>query len=155
MVIATGCSPQRRLARLLERYPLPETRDTIYIPGKIIYRDTIVFKYLPGETQVNNVYVEVPKTLPDTIIMVQTTLARAFAHLDDNHLGLELVQFDSVFRFKLDSAIFENTPDTVKIETIKEVPKLIPPKPFYKNGFFVLVGLIVLTLFLFFLIGRK
>jgi len=151
-LILASCSPQRRLARLLERHPLPETHDTLYLPGETIYKDTTITRYLPGETVVFDLLVDVPIDIPDTFLIAETTLATALAHLKDNRLGLELIQKDSVFKFLLEKAIRENR-DTVRIETVKEVPKLIPPNPFWKNGFWVVGGLLVLMILL--LILRK
>ena len=155
LVILASCSPQRRLARLLERHPQPEKIDTLYLPGETIYKDTTVFKYLPGETVTVNVPFDVPIDIPDTVIIAETSFATALAYLDDNHLGLDLIQNDTVFQWKLDSAIRENTPDTLKItnETIVTVEKLVN-KPFYRSGFFILAGLIIIALLFYFLLRR-
>lgn len=153
IIILASCSPQKRLARLIEKYPIPETIDTLYLPGPIFFKDTIITKYLPGETDTVEILITVPIDLPDTSIHAATTLARATAYLDDNRLGLNLVQLDSLFQWKLDSAIQEHL-DTVRI--IKKIPYPVieKAKPFYKNGFFILAGLVVLILLLFFIFRK-
>ena len=145
-----GCSPQKRLARLLERYPIQPIVDTLYLPGPIFFKDTIITKYLPGETDSVEILIPVPFDIPDTSIYAFTTLAHATARLEDNRLGLDLVQLDSLFQWKLDSAIREHS-DTVMI--LKEVPYPVikKAKPFYKNGFFILAGLILVGMILLFL----
>lgn len=155
IVILAGCSPTKRLARLLERYPMEPTVDTVY-RDTTIYRDTVVTKYLPGESVVNNVYVEVPGTLPDTVIWAETSLAYAAAHLESNHLGLELIQYDSVFKWKLDSALVQNI-DTVIIT--RDVPypiieKAKGVKTFWRSAAIVL-GVIVLIGMILLLVVRK
>jgi len=153
IVILAGCSPTRRLARLLDRFPLPadtliEYRDTI------IYRDSIIFEQIPGDTVWRDTIIPVEVDIPDTELKTASTYSEATAWILDNRLGLELIQYDTILQFILDSVKVHQI-DTVYVEVIKDIPTSVNPNPFYKNGFFVLVGLIVLTLFLFFLIGRK
>lgn len=155
IMVLASCSPQRRLARLLERYPLPETHDTVYLPGKTIYKDTIITRYVPGDSVEVEIPIFVPVDIPDTAIRANTGLASATAYLQDNTLGLRLIQNDSLFKFLLDSAIRENI-DTVRIEIVKEVPKLVPPNPFWKNGFWILTGVLILSIIVFaFFVTRK
>lgn len=154
LVILASCSPTKRLARLLERHPQPEKRDTLYIPGETIYRDTTVYKYLPGEVSVESTYIDVPISIPDTFIEASTSAADAIAYLQDNVLGLQLIQFDTVIQWKIDSALVYHT-DTIKVnvEKIVTVEKMVN-KPFYKNGFFILAGLISIALLFYFLLKR-
>lgn len=154
IAILASCSPQRRLARLLERYPVPEKIDTVYAPGQTIYRDTTVFKYLPGQVAVESLYIDVPVPIPDTFITASTATADAIAYLQDNELGLQLIQYDTVIRWKIDSALVTQR-DTVVItrDKIVTVEKLVT-KPFYRNGFFILAGLILIVLVLFFVLRK-
>lgn len=154
IVILAGCSPTRRLARLLERYPLPEKIDTLYLPGETVYKDTTIYRDVPGETVEVAVPVDVPVNIPDTSILAETTLARAEASLKDNVLSLKLEQLNQIYQFKLDSAIREHS-DTIQI--IKEIPFPVieKAKPFYKNGFFILAALVVLLLVFVFAFRRK
>jgi len=156
MIVLVGCSPTKRLARLLERYPIPETHDTVLIPGEVIYRDTIIYKYLPGESTVNNVYFHDTVNIPDTIIMAETTFARALAHLDDNHLGLELIQFDTVFKWKLDSAIRVNR-DTIRITNDIPYPVITERgvKSYWRVVAITLFGIILIAMILLFAFRKR
>jgi hypothetical protein len=154
IVILAGCSPTRRLARLLERYPIPEKIDTLYTPGKTIYRDTTVYKYLPGEVSVESLYIDIPISIPDTFIEAHTSTADAIAYLQDNVLGLQIIQYDTVIKWKIDSALVYHR-DTVVITKDIPYPVIEKAKPFYKNGFFILAGLILVSLVLFFVFRRK
>jgi len=154
MIILAGCSPSQRLARLLERYPLPETLDTLYLPGETIYKDTTVFKYLPGETDTVELYVDVPVDLPDTTLVSHTELATATVTLYNNVMSLWLTQHQALFQWKLDSVIQMHS-DTVFIEKEIPVKEYIKPNSFWKHGFYILAGLIVIVLFLFFLLRRN
>jgi hypothetical protein len=153
-VILAGCSPQKRLARLLERYPIRPTVDTFYKVGPTIYRDTVVFRYVPGETVTQSIYIDVPVDIPDTFMEVESSMATALAWLQSNELGLELHQKDSVFEFKLDSALQVNK-DTVEVIRDMPYPVIEKAKPFYKIGFYILGGIVVLMLFFLFLFRGK
>ncbi|MHA1382091.1 MAG: hypothetical protein ACTSRG_27275 [Candidatus Helarchaeota archaeon] len=83
-------------------------------------------------------------------IYMQTTLCSATAKVAGERLKMRLVQKDSIFQFKLDSAIRANRQI---ITQTKIVEKPIPPKPFWKNGFFVLAGILILLLI--FLVIRR
>lgn len=154
IVILAGCSPTKRLARLLERYPLAETHDTLYLPGETVYKDTTVFKYLPGEISSESIYIDVPISIPDTFIEVKTSTAKAIAWLDSNELGLQVIQYDTVIQWKIDSALVYHTDTIIVIHDIP-FPVVEKVKPFYKNGFFILAGLILVGLAMFFLLRRK
>jgi len=153
-VSLVGCSPQKRLARLLERYPIQPIVDTFYKVGPIIYRDTVVFRYIPGETVTQSVYIDVPVDIPDTFMEVESSMATALAWLQSNELGLELHQKDSVFQFKLDSAIRVNR-DTIIITNDIPYPVIEKAKPFYKNGFFIVAAIMLLMLLFLFLFRGK
>ena len=152
LVILTGCSPQRRLARLLERFP-PDITTTIEYRDTTIYKDTTLYKYLPGDTVWDEIVIETPVQLPDTAISLTTSLAQATASLENNRLGLRLTQLDSIFQWKLDSALVTNI-DTVLITNDVSYPEIEKVKPFYKNGFFILAGLILIGLVLFFVFRK-
>jgi len=144
LVILVSCSPQRRLARLLERYPLPQ--DTVVIvKDTTIYRDTLLFAYFPGDTVYKDTLIPFEIDLPYMELKTRSTMAFARSWVLNNRLGLELIQYDSLFQFKLDSAL-RNDIDSIFVEVIREVPVIIKPKPFYRNGFFILLGLILFAL---------
>lgn len=153
LVILAGCSPQRRLARLHERFP-PDTITKIEYRDTIIYRDTTLFRYLPGDTVVIIDSFAVEVDLPYMELTRASTLAEAKAWVQGRAMGLELIQKDSMFQFLLDSALVNNI-DSIFI--LKEVPfpVEIKPNPFYKNGFFILAGLILIGMLLWFLFRKR
>jgi len=155
IVTLAGCSPTKRLARLLEKYPLPVGVDTVY-SDTTIYKDTTVYVTLPGEVVRDCIYIDVPVILPDTAIYLETSLAYSYVYLRENRVISLLYQRDSVLAVMLDSAIRTHS-DTIKITEVTTVPKYIQPKSFkfYRSGFFILSVLIVLTIALFFLLGRR
>ena len=105
--ILAGCSPQKRIARLLERFPLDssiviEYRDTT------IYKDTTIFERIPGDTVWRDAILPIEVDLPYMELKTRSSLAEARAWILDNRLGLELIQYDTIFIFKLDSALSQD-----------------------------------------------
>lgn len=174
VILLCGCSPQRRLARLHERFP-PDTTRTV----EIVYRDTIIKVPIPGDTAYIETKIPVPyldidsiskllglnedqKTIIDDLnkqltssfdvapIYNETDLAKSKAWIEDGILKSELYQKDSILNIKLDSAIMENkTTDRIPY------PVIVKAKPFYKNGFFILAGILLISLILIFAFRRK
>jgi len=144
-ILMTGCVTQQRC---LVKFP-PDTITQIETVHHTEYKDTIVYKYLPGDT----VYAEKEIILTkDSIIYVtvdpvrvETELATAKAWIVNRKLKLLLQQKDSVLQFKLDSAIRLHT-DTI-VYTNQVVHKVPVKKPVTSYFFFwVMVGLFALTL---------
>lgn len=138
-LISTSCVTQRRC---YDKFP-PDTvkivRDTT------IYKDTTIYIHLPGDTVRDSI--PVPVSIPPDInrkpAEAHTSLAHARAWIENRQLKLELTQKDSLFQVQLDSAIRANKHQ----ETITRiVEKPLPPKPFYKVGFFILLGLVLFTI---------
>lgn len=156
IAILASCSPAKRLARLLEKYPQPVEIDTVYTPGKTIYKDTTVFKFFPGEVSVESVYIDVPVAIPDTFIEAHTSTADAIAWIQNNELGLQLIQYDTLIQWKIDSAIRIHS-DTIYIEKEQIVTVTeYKDRSFYKSGFFIFGGLVlVMLLLLFWFLKRK
>ena len=152
LVILASCSPQKRLARLLEKYPLP-TETEIEYRDTIIYRDTVVYIYMPGDTIRDSVLIPVEVDMPYMELKRAVMYAEATAWIRNNQLGLQIIQYDTLFKFKLDSAIKMNI-DTLIIKEIVTVPEIIKQNSFWKHGFLVLAGLILIGLVLFFLLKR-
>jgi len=148
VIILSGCSIERHIAWHLQKHPLPAIHDTTYIINTFI-RDTIVYEQIPGDTVVDSIPIPVEIDLPYMELKRISTWSEATAWIRDNRLGLELVQYDTVIQILLEAAIVEHR-DTVKIITTVEVPVLVKPKPFWKHGFFVLAGLIVVSMILLF-----
>jgi hypothetical protein len=152
IVILAGCSPQKRLARLLDRYPL--SQDTVIeYRDTTIWRDTTITRLIPGDTVFRDTLIPFEVDLPDTELKTTSTFAEASAGIRSNVLWLELIQYDTVFVFKLDSALRQDI-DTVFVEVVKEVPTLVKQSSFWKHGFLVLAGLILIGLCLWFLLKR-
>jgi hypothetical protein len=116
LLLTVGCVTSKRCS---EKFPptVISTVDTIHV---IEYRDTIIEKYLPGDT----VYSVEQIVVTDTVIKVlrpveaETELANAKAWIDNDLLRLRLIQKDSILRFKLDSAIRVSS-DTITITTVE------------------------------------
>ena len=137
LVLLTGCVTQRRC---LKKFPPIVSIDTV-IKDTTIYRDTTVYVYLPGDTVYRDTVIEVPVGLYVPPVTAETELARARVWIQAQRLRLELVQKDSLLQFKIDSAVRANS--RVEYITKTETTQL-PPKPFFKRGFFILAGVIFL-----------
>ena len=141
VVILSSCITQKKC---FNRFP----PDTITVKqDTTIFRDTIVFKKIIGDT----VYVE--KHIPHIIytersyepIFLKTSLCASKSWIAGNRLKMRLIQKDSIFQFKLDSAIKANKQIITKTKIIE---KPIAPNPFWKNGFFILGGILIIFLIL-------
>ena len=154
VILLCGCSPQRRLANLLERFPQDITT-VIEYRDSVIYRDTTITKYLPGEIVIDSFLIRVPVEvpIPDTSFVLSTSLATSTTWLEDNVLGMSLFQNDTLLTFLIDSAILENT-DTTFITLKIPYPVIEKVGTFWKHGFLVLAGLILIGLILFFVLKR-
>ena len=148
ILILISCSPQKRLIRLLDRHPyLMEevSNDTI------IYEDSLVVVEIPGDTVWNFLEIYQLEEIPDTSLKATTEFAEASAGISSGKLWLELIQTDTMMVFQLDSVLVTRI-DTVF--SIIPVPEKIKPNPFWKHGFFVLAGLVLISLILLFLFQR-
>ena len=155
VILLCGCSPQKRLARLLERFPI-DTTTIIEYRDTVIYRDTLVTRYLPGEIVIDSVMVRIPVEvpIPDTSVTLHTSLATSIAWLEDNVMGMRLIQYDTLFQFLLDSAIRENS-DTITITNNIPYPVIEKTGLFWKYGFITLAGLILILAVLWFLLRKR
>ena len=147
MVILVSCSPQRRLARLLTRYPIPA--DTV-VQTHTVYEPDSIPVYIPGDTVVNEVLIETTVDLPDTTISAETDYARAEAGLLDNILWLELIQTDTVVEIVVDSVKVTEYVDRIVTKTVVGSA----PSDFWKHGFLVLMGLLIVAVILRYLLKR-
>lgn len=152
LVILVSCSPQKRLARLLDKYPL-DTETVVQYRDTTIYRDTIIFVQIPGDTIIDSILIPVEVDVPYMELKRAVTYAEATAWIQNNRLGLRIIQYDTLFRFKLDSAIRMNI-DTMFVQETITVPEYIKQNSFWKHGFLVLAGLILIGLILLFLLKR-
>ena len=151
LLLLSGCVTQKRC---LDKFP-PDTVTVTH--DTTIFKDTMVFRKIKGDT----VYIErilyhympsehTPIKRNYEPILLQTALCVARSYIAGNRIKMSLVQKDSVFQFKLDSAIRANKKVVIKT---KIVEKPIPPNPFWRNGFFVVGAILILLLV--FLVWRK
>ena len=149
--VVVSCATEKRC---LNKFPPREVHDTI-TNNVTIYRDTTIYKEIPGETVVKEVPILLPTPMPEIEpVRAEVDLASAEARILKDKLRLTLIQKDSILEFKIDSAIRVSA-DTVRIKDLKIVEKPIEPKwyPFFKAGFWILGVLMILTILL--LILRK
>ena len=149
IVILAGCSVERRLARLHERYPIKP--DTIVETHTVYETDTIQVQ-LPGDTVETEVKLEVPIDLPDTTIYAETDFAEASAGLFSNVLWLNLKHKDVAVPVEMDSVIVTVYQDRV---INKPYPVIEKVGTFWRAGFLVLAGLVLISLILIFAFRRK
>ena len=153
IVFLSGCVTQNKC---LFKFP-PPPPDTI-VKHSVIVKDTIIYRYLPGEVVHDSVIIEklIEKKIyvPYTSVYAETLLAEATASVKGNRLKLELIQRDSLFTFLLDSAI-KASHDTITIKQpfIKEVPVKSKYQDIVGIGFWIVLGIFLFTLL--FLILRK
>ena len=153
IVLLSGCVTQNKC---LFKFP-PPPPDTI-VKHHTEWKDTTIYKYLPGEVVHDSVYIEklIEKKIyvPYTSVYAETLLAEATASVQGKKLKLELIQRDSLFAFILDSAI-KASHDTITIKQpyIKEIPVKTKYQEIIGIAVWIFFGLFLFTLL--FLILRK
>ena len=107
------------------------TKDSIVYKEKISYRDTTIYKYLPGDTVFKTTYVYIDKNtglVNSKKLFAFTSLAEASAWVYNSKLFLNLTQKDTTIEIRLDSAIkeasywkekYQNSSTVVTKETFK------------------------------------
>lgn len=101
-LLITSCSP-----KIIKEVV---TKDSIIYKEKISYRDTTIFRYLPGDTVYKETIVYVDKAtglVNSKKLFAFTSLAEASAWVYNSKLFLNLIQKDTTIEFRLDSAIKE------------------------------------------------
>jgi hypothetical protein len=149
-----SCSPQRRLARLLEKHPLPEREISIETVTNIQYGDISIPYFVAGDSVIKEVTLPVETVLPDTSITAKIGGTSATAYLRNNRLGLDMVRKDTTMNVTADSVTTLQS-DTVYVTVEKTVPTEVPVGKFWKHGFIAYSALILVTLILFFLLRRR
>ena len=102
LLIVTSCSP-----KIIKEVV---TKDSIVYRESISYRDTTIFRYLPGDTVFKKTIVYVDKTtglVNSKKLFAFTSLAEASAWVYNSKLFLNLIQKDTTIEIRLDSAIKE------------------------------------------------
>jgi hypothetical protein len=107
-LLLVSCATQKRC---FEKWAMkPDTIRTVQVRDSVVMRDTIVFKYLPGEIRTDSVSIPCPPPapgyIPDTAY-AETSLAKAKAWWHYPVIKLKLEQKDTTLQFRLDSAIRE------------------------------------------------
>ncbi len=145
LLIASGCSVEKRLARLLEKHPQDPVIE--YLPGEV--RDSTIYDTIPGEIVIDSFPfpVEIAAIIPDTSISKRTTHAMATASIKDGNLILELIQDE----INIETTIPISTPDTIIIRPqpiVVEVP--VKPKifPFIVSAAIIEFLLLIILFFL-------
>lgn len=101
-LLITSCSP-----KIIKEVV---TKDSIIYKEKISYRDTTIFRYLPGDTVYKETIVYVDKAtglINSKKLFAFTSLAEASAWVYNSKLFLNLIQKDTTIEIRLDSAIKE------------------------------------------------
>jgi len=140
LLILSSCITQRKC---YEKFP-PDTVTVTH--DTTIFRDTIVYRTIKGDTVYKEVKLPYSVPIERTYqpITLKTSLAISKAWVAGNRLKMLLVQKDSILQFKLDSV--KRASQHTEIIT-KIVEKPLPQKPFYRIGFFILAGMIILLIF--------
>lgn len=145
-VMFSGCVTQRRC---LVKFP-PDTITKIETTHSIEYRDTTIFRTIPGDSvfvfdTIRLPISGTPLTIPP--LTARLSLAHSTAWVDNNRLNLGLWIDSTTLQFKLDSAKATVT-DTVRIHTtdIIQVPAPIPKR--YTIAIWALAGGVVVLLLL-------
>lgn len=151
--MVAGCSPQKQIARLQVKGYLHMTSDTIYTPGEM--RDTTITVYMEGDTVVKEtlIFMEGEKVKMEPV-EAETERSYAEAHREGDKIILTLIDKEGFFDHDLEGAIRTDTIRIVdiQIEYRDKIPKMFP---FYKSGFFILLGLVLLTIILRALIKKR
>lgn len=125
LLIVTSCSP-----KIIKEVV---TKDSIIYRESISYRDTTIFRYLPGDTVFKNTIVYVDKAtglINSKKLLAFTSLAEASAWVYNSKLFLNLIQKDTTIEIRLDSAIkeanywkekYHNSSTVVTKETFKSL----------------------------------
>lgn len=149
IILLTGCVTQKKC--LTKFPPVNDTIRIVILKDSIIYKDTIIFIYLPGQTTINSVVIPCPppppEFIPDTA-KAETSLAFARAWWQYPNIQLRLVQKDTTIEARLESAIMESYFWRNEYEQIKQtiIVKKIPL--IYKVAFWFVLGQIFLFVFI-------
>jgi len=127
----------------------PISVDTVRIEtirDSIIFRDTVIYKTIPGETVIDSVIIPCPEVLGYQVkkVYAETSLAKASAWWDFPNIKLELIQKDTTIELRLDRALKESYHWKTLYEKLHIKPepeKYIPG--FYKFSTFAFIGIII------------
>lgn len=161
LLLFASCTPQKRLSRLLQKYPLPvQTVTTVKDSVIVEYRDRVVYDTIHGDTVYTEkvLYKEIPTGIrrSDTAIL-ENDYAQAKAWVYNAKVHLYLLQKEQVIQRRLEAADKMTTYWREKYTTketttppVKYIPKLVK---FAAWGFVVLI--ILLAVIIYFQIKMK
>lgn len=145
LALLSSCVTQRRC-----NTKYPTSVDTTYIEtirDSIIYKDTIIYVEIKGETIIDSIFIpcpEVPGYVPQKVF-AETELARASAWWSYPSIKLELIQKDTTISIRLDNALKEAyywkdkyLKVIVKPQTIEVIPERFKT---YRNIVFFIFSL--------------
>lgn len=98
-----------------------------------------------ADTIFSEVSIEIPQDIFSDTASAETEFAFAEAFVWQKNLILNLYQKDSLLKYRLDSAISVNKKEVIITEKIPYEIQL-PPKPFFKIGFFIVAAILVLMI---------
>lgn len=152
VLLFSGCATERMARRYIEKNPafLGEYVDTIpEVVHDTITVDVIVPVTIPGDTVRESVRLPGDMRRLPAPVMGETSLAYARAWVEGDSIHLELIQREKVL----------SIPGQVEVPVTEINNRIIyrPPAEkfiprwayFYKHAFFVLIGLILVTIILF------
>ena len=141
-LLVASCSPQKQIARLQMNGHLQMESDTIFTPGEV--RDTTITVYMEGDTVVKEVLLfVVDEEVQMEPVEAETEFAYARAEEVDGKIRLTLEQKESFYDFDIEGVIRTDTVriTDVQIEYRDKIPK---SHAFYKSGFFISIGLLLI-----------
>ena len=123
LALLTSCNMKRYCN---EKFPPQEkVKDSINFVEKIVYRDTTIYRLLPGEIRIDTLYIDTTDNSAKSEL--ETSLARSSAFYKDGRLIHELRQKDSVLSFLIQNAIKEHSTvdyrdrEVIKVEIRNEL----------------------------------
>jgi hypothetical protein len=143
-VLLASCATQKRC---YEKWSMkPDTIRTVEIRDSLVYKDTTVYKYLPGENRVDSVFIPCPPPPPDYIpdtAYAKTSMATAKAWWSYPFIALKLVQHDSLFTLRLDSARKESYHWRTEYDNVTQVLKEKYVPKIYKDALSICIFIFV------------
>jgi len=122
ILLLTGCVTQKRCER---KFPPQVIHTDSTITNTItIFRDTTIYIYLPGDTVIDTVKVDVQNGVANSRPSIhETDLAWSMAQIVDNKLIHQLIMKDKTLEMLIKNAIRENATHSERRIKVKEIVK--------------------------------
>ena len=143
--IERNCS---EFAKICEVPVKKEVRIIRDVQTEVIYRDTVIYKYLPGKVVERKIPVYINKGIVESDLSVlNTQLARSTARVFNSRLEHELIQTDTTLPFKLEDALRDKKTLEKQNKVLKEkyVVTVMENSNFAKVAIKVFWGLVVIV----------